>query len=436
MPQWELPVLLSRVQEYISKNYAAALIEDNKGNELKAYIRKYLYDEKVSVSGYDSEHLVHRLYSEMAEYSLLSACLHDPDIEEININSWNDIALTHIDGRIEKMGEHFFSQTHALDIVKRLLRHSGMIIDNAVPIAQGHLPGNIRITALQAPVVDEECGVSVSIRILHPKRVNRTLLTTNGTLTEEMLSFLETCLRYGVSLVISGRTAAGKTTLLGNLLDSIPNCKRIYSVESGARELSLIKHDDEGKVANNVVQTLSRPSENSSFNISQEDLVMTALRFSPDVIVIGEMRDAEAYTAVEASSTDHTVITTVHGGGGRFAHMRIAFLSQKRFPVDMKISVQQAALAFPIVVFTHRLENNAKKVMDISECEVIDDGKLIYHTLYRYHIHKNIYENGKYVIEGEFVKENTPSASLQEKLIRGGIPQEILAKFMSKEMKP
>ena len=52
--------------------------------------------------------------------------------------------LTHLDGRIEKTKEHFFSPQHAEDVVKKLLQHSGMIIDNASPLAQGHLPNNTR----------------------------------------------------------------------------------------------------------------------------------------------------------------------------------------------------------------------------------------------------------------------------------------------------
>ena len=44
----------------------------------------------------------------------------------------------------------------------------------------------------------------------------------------------------------------------------------------------------------------------------------------------------------------------------------------------MKISLQQSALAFPVVVFAHKLENNSRKVMDISECIVHDDGELEY----------------------------------------------------------
>ena len=425
----ELSSLVPLCQSFIARNYSAAIIDKSKTEELKAYIGKYLYDTNYSVVGFDTKGLVERLFEEMAEYSILTKHLADPDIEEININGWDDVALTHLDGRIEKAKEHFFSPTHAIDIVKKLLQHSGMIIDNAAPIAQGHLPNNTRVTALKEPIVDANRGIAVSIRMLHPQRVDRESLLQTESLTEEMLYFLEVCLRYGVSFVVAGRTSSGKTTLLNSLLGSIPDGKRIYTIESGARELSLIKRDQNGKVVNNVVHTLSRPSDKEAYDISQEDLVMAALRFDPDIICVGEMRDAEAHSAVEASSTDHTVVTTVHGGGGRYAHRRIAFLSQRRFPIDMKISMQQAALAFPVVVFAHKLEDNSRKVMDISECVVHDDGELEYRTLYRYQINSNEYKDGRFHIIGEFIKENTPSDYLCTKLLRGGIPQEILQKF-------
>ena len=99
----------------------------------------------------------------------------------------------------------------------------------------------------------------------------------------------------------------------------------------------------------------------------------------------------------------------------------------------MKISMQQVALAFPVVVFAHKLEDNTRKVMDISECIVHDNGRLEYRTLYRYVIHSNKYIGGKFHIVGEFVKENSPSESLCSKLMRGGIPQELLRKFEKKE---
>ena len=335
---------------------------------------------------------------------------------------------------MKKLEEHFRSPQHAIDIVKRLLHHSGMIIDNATPIAQGHLPGNTRITAIKTPVVDEDVGIAVSIRLLHPQRVDRSHIIESGMATEEMIAFLEMCIRYGVSVVIAGRTSSGKTTLMNALLGSIPDDKRIYTIESGARELYLVKKNRFGETQNNVVHTLSRPSDSASYNITQENLVVAALRFDPDVVVVGEIRDAEANSAVEASLTGHTVVTTVHSGPAESAHGRISLLCQRRFQLGMEVSLSQSRQAFPIVVFAHKCEDNTRKIMDISECEVTPDGKAFYHCLYRYHIRENKYDGNQFVISGEFEKVNPPSPYLQNLLTRSGVPQEVLSEFTGKEL--
>ena len=429
MVRIELYDLLAKTQEYIAKYYATALTDEQKHDQLKAYIEKYILDGGFLVHGFTEEELIDRLYAEMVEYSILTPFLVSPDIDEININAWDDIMLTYSDGRMEKLEEHFRSPQHAVDIVKRLLHHSGMIIDNATPIAQGHLPGNTRITAIKSPVVDEEAGISVSIRLLHPQRVDRKHIVEGGMATEEMIAFLEMCIRYGVSVVIAGRTSSGKTTLMNALLSSIPDDKRIYTIESGARELFLVKKNRFGDTLNNVVHTLSRPSENSAYNISQEDLVVAALRFDPDVIVVGEIRDAEANSAVEASLTGHTVVTTVHSGPAESAHGRISLLCQRRFQLGMAVSLSQSRQAFPVVVFAHKCEDNSRKVMDITECEVTPDGKTCYRCLYRYNIRENDYENGKFHITGEFEKVNSPSEYLRTLLTRSGVPLELLNQF-------
>ncbi len=424
--------ILSQTQKHISKYYATALTDESKREELKNYIEKFILDEGYLVEGFTDEQLIDRLYSEMVEYSVLTPYLGSSDLDEININSWDDITLTYSDGHMEKLSEHFHTPQHAVDIVKRLLHHSGMIIDNATPIAQGHLPNNTRITALKSPIVDEECGIAVSIRLLHPQRVDRNCLIKSEMATEEMISFLEMCIRYGVSLVVAGRTSSGKTTLLNALLTSIPNDKRIYSIESGARELFLVKKNRFGEVQNNVVHTLSRPSDNNAYNITQEHLVVAALRFDPDIVVVGEIRDAEANSAVEASLTGHTVVTTVHSGPAEAAHGRISLLCQRRFQLGMEVSLSQARQAFPLVVFAHKCEDNSRKVMDISECAVSPEGKPEYRCLYRYNITKNEHTDGKFVMEGHFEKVNKPSAHLKMLLTRNGVPQEVLNQFIEK----
>lgn len=217
--------LLSMVQEHISSRYAAALSDKNKLPQLKAYIDKFLRDGGYAVDGLSQSDLSDKLYSEMAEYSILTKYLGRDNIEEININAWNDIAITYTSGRTVKAREHFYSPSHAVDIVKRLLHHSGMIIDNSTPMSQGHLPNNTRITALKEPIVDDDVGVSVSIRLLHPSRVNKKEIIQSGNATEKMMDFLCMCMRYGVSTVVAGATSSGKTTLLNALLSTIPDIR-------------------------------------------------------------------------------------------------------------------------------------------------------------------------------------------------------------------
>lgn len=424
--------LLSNVQQYISSRYSAALTQEDKQVQLKSYIEKYLRDYEYTVPDLSREQVVNRLYSEMAEYSVLTPFLGKDNVEEININAWNDVAITYTDGKIKKLKEPFLSPQHATDIVKRLLHHSGMIIDNASPMSQGHLPNNTRITALKSPIVDDEIGVSVSIRLLHPSRVNKEQIVKSGNATQKMVDFLCMCMRYGVSTVVAGATSSGKTTLLNALLTTIPDNKRVFTIESGSRELSLVRKSKNGKVVNNVVHTLSRPSDNDAYDITQEDLVVASLRFNPDIVCVGEMRDVEAYSAVEASLTGHTVVSTIHAYAADSAHMRLALLCQKRFPIDFNTSLMQAGQAFPIVVYTHKLENNDRKIMDISECEILPNGERKYHTLFRYHITKNEIVKGRFITEGFFEQPEIISDNLQRKLLQFGVSHDELSKFLEK----
>lgn len=424
--------LLDLVQKHISTNYSAALNDSNKKEQLNSYIKQFLMRYEYDVENLSEEQLIQKLYSDMAEYSILTPFLGKDNIEEININAWNDIAITYTNGKIVKLKERFHSPQHATDIVKRLLQHSGMIIDNAAPMSQGHLPNNTRITALKDPIVDEDIGVSVSIRLLHPSRVNREQIIKSGNATEKMIDFLCMCMRYGVSTVVAGATSSGKTTLLNALLSTIPDNKRVFTIESGSRELSLVRKTRYGNITNNVVHTLSRPSDNEAYDITQEDLVVASLRFNPDIVCVGEMRDVECYSAVEASLTGHTVVSTVHAFAADSAHMRIALLCQKRFPINFNTSLMQAGQAFPIVVYTHKLENNERKIMDISECEILPNGERKYHTLFRYHITKNKIVNGKFVTEGYFEQPEIMSDNLQRKLLQFGVSHSELSKFLEK----
>ena len=64
--------LLHKSQEYISENYAAVLSDRSKIVQLRSYIEKYLHDSGFEVEGMTFRELADKLYSEMAEYSVLT----------------------------------------------------------------------------------------------------------------------------------------------------------------------------------------------------------------------------------------------------------------------------------------------------------------------------------------------------------------------------
>ena len=309
--------VLKEVQEYISSKYSTLMVEggsEEVKQQVKRYITKYICDYRITVKGKTQEQLIDDLYTEMAEFSFLTKYIFGTGIEEIDINSWRDIEIQYNDGRCEKLEEHFESPEHAVNVIRRMLHVSGMVLDNASPAVLGHLSKNIRIAVLKTPLVDEDVGIAASIRIVNPQSLKKENFVDGGTATGEMLDFLAECLRYGISICVAGATSSGKTTLAGWLLTTIPDGKRIFTIENGSRELALVREKD-GKVTNSVIHTLTRYSENEKQNIDQDMLLDMALRFNPEIICVGEMRSSEAYTAQESARTGHTVLTTIHNHG-------------------------------------------------------------------------------------------------------------------------
>lgn len=425
---WEFASALREVQEHVTKEYSELITsgrsEETK-NQVKRYIRKYLQDRRISVSGMNEEALVAALYSEMVEYSILTKYIFSEDVEEIDINSWRDIEIQYAGGRTEKLAEHFASPEHAVNVIRRMLHASGVVLDNANPAVLGHLSKNIRIAALKTPLVDQDVGVSASIRIVNPQSMKKEDFLAGGTATEEMLGFLSECIRYGISVCVAGATSSGKTTVAGWLLTTIPDNKRIFTIEDGSRELSLIRERD-GAVCNSVIHTLTRDSENQRQRIDQTALLDMSLRFNPDVLVVGEMRSAEANAAQEAARTGVAVVTTIHSNSCEATYRRMVSLCKRAVDMSDETLMGYVTEAYPIVVFCKQLENRQRKLMEIMECEILPDGTRSFRPLFRYHITENRIENGRFVIEGSHERESVISEGLCKRFLENGMPQDVI----------
>lgn len=325
------------------------------------------------------------------------------------------------DGRSEKLSEHFDLPEHAINVIRRMLHASGMVLDNASPTVTGHLTRNTRIAAVKTPVVDADVGVAASIRIVNRQTLTREDFTEGGTATPEMLDFLAACLRYGISICVAGATSSGKTTVAGWLLTTIPDNKRIFTIENSSRELQLVREKD-GKVVNSVVHTLTRDSENERQRVDQIALVDICLRFNPDILVVGEMRGAEANAAQEAARIGFAVLTTIHSNSCEATYRRMVSLCKRAVDMSDETLMSYVTEAYPLVVFCKQLENKQRRMMEIAECEILPDGARRYNTLFRYRITDNRLEDGKFIIDGHHEKVCEPSKSLQKRLIENGMP--------------
>lgn len=437
----EYKKVLEITTDYLTQNFSEVILnlfdEENKENiknQLHSKIKKYLQDNSLAVENMSTNELIEKIYTDAFEFTFLNKYIFDENVEEINGNSWNCIYINYNDGRTEKLKEKFTNPEHALNVVKRILALSNNRVNDAEPIALGEIGKNRRITVMIPPIVDDEVGVTFSLRNVNSANIDAKTFLEKGTATEEMLDFLEIMLKYGVSVCIAGGTGSGKTTLTNWLLSTIPNNKRIYTIESGSRELDLIKKDENGEIINNVVSTKTKENKNKDFSVDQDKLLQIALRFHPDVICVGEMRDKEAYTAQEASRTGHNIITTVHADSAEDTYDRILTLSLKaNNNINDERLFKYIIKAFPIVIFAKQLGDSYKsrKIMEIMEGYIDNDDKIRFNTIFNFEVEKTDIdiEKNKISVIGNHKKIGGISEKLAKRLRNNGIPTDELRKL-------
>jgi twitching motility protein PilT len=104
-------------------------------------------------------------------------------------------------------------------------------------------------------------------------------------------------------VLVTGGTGSGKTTTLAAVIDHINHTRQqhIVTIEDPIE----ILHDDVGCIVNQREVGL----DTDSFH----EALRRALRQDPDVILIGELRDADtAQTALHAAESGHLVLSTMH----------------------------------------------------------------------------------------------------------------------------
>ncbi|MDR2458091.1 MAG: type II/IV secretion system ATPase subunit [Clostridiales Family XIII bacterium] len=416
--------IISIVQNYLSENYSSSMEETRIiPDEIIGYINHFLRKKNLGVNNIPVNKLSEMIFQEISGYSFLSKYLKDMEVEEINVNAYNNIKIRKTDGKTYSIPEKFFSPNHAKNIVRKILQYSKMVIDKNDPLVRGHIENketkskNVRITAAGEPVIDNNVGIIASIRKVNPKRLKKQDFINKGTATEEMLDFLSMCISYGVSMAIAGATNSGKTTLMNYVLSEIPDNQRIITIENEVREFDLIKMDKDNNVLNNAIHFKTKRRTDESKSIDQLKLLEYSLTLNPDVIVVAEAKSEETFAAQEAARTGHAVVTTVHANSASAVHNRLMTLCKQGVDIDMDTLYFLVTEAFPIVVYEREFKDTGdRKIVQIGE--IVNPGDKKIKTLYEY--------DNK---QKKFVKKNEISEGLRNFLTERGVSENELRRF-------
>jgi pilus assembly protein CpaF len=422
-----LETVRSVIAEKHSTELSSALGSADAAKTLKTLILKYCV-EALAGKEFDQAGLVEKIYQDMAGLGVLTDYLYDPNVEEININGYNVIEIDypdHIKYLYDK--EAFPTPTAALDIVKRMVRMGGMILDAQTPRVDSYTGDGTRISAMIPPVVPQERGVIASIRKQIKSSITREQLLASGSASADMLDFLALCLCNGISLGLAGSTGSGKTTDEAYLLneyirrnDDYNN--RVFIIED-SRELNLTEYDEENDRPARVLYTVTKDPPNP---ITMLDLIVSSLRFHPSLIVPAEVRDAAAYQAAVAGQTGHTILTAFHADGAHDAYRRLVSMCHlAQTGLSDELLLEMCVSAWPIMVFKKQLKDNSRKYMEIFEATGAEAGRLKGRMLYRFVVSKTERDGrGRVVkVHGSHKKMGSISPELFRRLRDNGAPE-------------
>jgi pilus assembly protein CpaF len=220
----------------------------------------------------------------------------------------------------------------------------GKKLDEDNPVLHAQLPDGSRLAAVIPPVVRP--APALTIRKFSSRHYTVEDLITRGTLTRPLAAFLAEQIAAGKTLLISGGTGTGKTTLLRILANAIPEAQRIVVIEDTA-ELHIQKPN---------ILSVECQTDTFKSSVSFDDLLKSALRWRPDRIILGEVRGIEARTLLDSFNTGHAgSLATIHANSAEKALHRFANLVMRNHAQTTFIDTEaEIADAVDFVVHVER----------------------------------------------------------------------------------
>ena len=248
----------------------------------------------------DPAAMVHRVLRSITDFGALTDLLARRDVEEIFVEG---ARVTYLDGsgRLRGLAEPT-SEDENRQMIDRLLSTTERQLNAKHPLVQARvLDGTARLTAAIAPIADR---LSATLRRYTVRDASLDDLVARDALSREAAAFLWAVMQVRSRLVISGEPGAGKTTLLAALLAASPASHCVRCCEE-IREIAV-------SVVHGAFYEVRPPGLDGGGEISLRDLVKFVLAMRPDVIVVGEVRGAEAFELTRAINAGCGFLCTVH----------------------------------------------------------------------------------------------------------------------------
>lgn len=196
---------------------------------------------------------------------------------------------------------------------------AGNVSTGADEAQQGHISQTIRMADgsdvdinLRLETVPTVNGIDVVMRLFNMSQ-ERYVLDKLGLSPEQREVVDEIILKPSGLVMVVGPTGSGKTTTLYSMLNTL---------NSEERKIITIEDPVEYQFAG-ISQIPVRSVEGGNDN-SFADKLRAILRLDPDIVMVGEIRDADtARTALQASLTGHLVLSTFHASNAAAALTRL-----------------------------------------------------------------------------------------------------------------
>ncbi|MDQ4214105.1 CpaF family protein [Microbacterium sp. ASV81] len=317
----------------------------------------------------DEAACVRDILAGVSGYGPLQPLLEDDTIEEIWLNGPHRVFVAR-EGRSERIPIEL-AEAQLRDIVERMLHSSGRRVDIGQPFVDASLPDGSRLHVAIADVV--RGSWAVNIRKFLPRYRSLSSLVAQGMVPATVAETLVDAMRAGRSVIVSGPTHAGKTTLLAALVAECAD-QRVITVEE-TFEL--------GVEAPDLVALQGRQASlEGTGEITLRRLVKEALRMRPDRLVVGEVRDAEALDLVLALNTGIPGAATVHANSAAEALEKLSMLPLLAGRnIDRGFIAPALAASVDLVVHCRRDADGTRRIAEVIEPLGVDDAGRIRHRV-------------------------------------------------------